>query len=140
MTETNIINQIPITMWSPVYNWSFISCCLCLAIIILTAKRATSQIAPVFYSKGAAHGMFTLTYLFLGLVSAIPKTYLHGVSYFDRAIVGVIASGVSLAVYHAIIKRLSSVIGVKENFLDDPDEKVSKPDEAKVPPQVEAKP
>jgi hypothetical protein len=122
METQNIIDKIHPSMWAPLYNWSFISCCLCLAILILTLKRATSQFSPTFYSKSSTHGWFTLSYLIGGFLAAIPKTYLVGTRYFDRLIIGIIASGISLAVYHAIIKRLSSAIGVKDKFLDDPDE------------------
>jgi hypothetical protein len=92
-----------------------------MAILILTFKRALSQFYPGFYAKRSVHGVFTMLYLVLGFLAAIPKSYLVGRGYFDRAIVGIIASGVSLGLYHAIIKRLSKAIGVKEEDFD-PDE------------------
>lgn len=117
-----IMNQLPTGTWSHVTNWPFISCCVCIAIIILTFKRAFSQIWAKAYARGPSHGVFTLMYLVLGLIAAIPSTYLMGVTYFQRAILGVIASGLSLGVYHAAIKRLAQAIGVKDNFLTDPDD------------------
>jgi hypothetical protein len=127
MNSSNIIDKINPSMWAPLYNWSFISCCFCLAILILTLKRATSQISPSFYGKSSTHGWFTLSYLLGGVLAAVPKTYLVGAKYFDRVIVGIIASGLSLAVYHAIIKRLSSAIGVPDKYLEDPDDKTPAP-------------
>ena len=121
MDAQNFIDRISPSMWAPVYNWSFISCCFCMAILILTFKRALSQFYPDFYAKRSVHGFFTLLYLIIGFLAAIPKSYLVGKGYFDRAIVGVMSSGVSLGLYHAIIKRVSNAIGVKEEDFD-PDE------------------
>lgn len=121
---STFINQVSPTAWSAVSSWPFISCCVCIAILILTFKRAFNQLWPKIYATSQAHGVFTLMYLVLGLLSAVPKTYLPATSFFQRAILGVIASGASLAVYHAIIKRLSGIIGVKDRYLVDPDEEV----------------
>jgi hypothetical protein len=121
MDSQNLIDKINPSMWASIYNWPFISCCFCMAILILTFKRALSQFYPDFYAKRSVHGFFTLLYLVIGFLAAIPKSYLVGKGYFDRAIVGIISSGVSLGLYHAIIKRLSNAIGVKEEDFD-PDE------------------
>jgi hypothetical protein len=118
----NFINQLPPSTWSAVSSWPFISCCVCIAVLILTFKRAFSQLWPKRYATSQAHGIFTLSYLFLGLLAAIPKSYLPGTSYFQRAILGIIASGASLTLYHAFIKRISGIIGVKDNYLIDPDD------------------
>jgi hypothetical protein len=118
----NLINQLPSSTWSAVSSWPFISCCICIAVLILTFKRAFSQLWPKTYATSQTHGIFTLSYLFLGLLAAIPKTYLPATSFFQRAILGIIASGASLTVYHAIIKRLSGIIGIKDTYLTDPDD------------------
>jgi hypothetical protein len=120
---SGLMAQLPQGTWSSLLGWPFISCCICLAVLILTLKRAFSQMWPLIYAKGSTHGLFTLSYLVAGFLAAVPKTYLHGPTYFDRAIVGILASGASLAVYHAALKRLGMIIGVKDSYLSDPDDK-----------------
>jgi len=111
-------------MWASLSSWQFLSCCICIAVVILTFKRAFKQFWPVLYTNSKVHGAFTLSYLVAGILAAIPKTYLPGAAFFDRLILGILASGASLAVYYAAIKRLAKVIGMPDIYSDlkDPDD------------------
>lgn len=118
----NLINQFSPGTFSALTSWSFISCCLCIAVIILTIKRSFKQFWPESYAKSTMHGFFTLSYLIAGFIAAIPKGYLIGTSYFNRAILGVLASGASLLVYHAVFKRFSKMIGIPDSYVGDLDD------------------
>jgi uncharacterized membrane protein YoaK (UPF0700 family) len=102
-------------------GWPFISCCLVIAIIILTIKRACKQFWPNTYKKSVIHGIFTLSYLVLGMCLAIPK-YLPGANVGSRLIVGILASGASLLVYHAAYKRLAKMVGLSDEYVNDLDD------------------
>jgi hypothetical protein len=120
-TAAVVLDKVPESMWAPVSNWAFLSCCLAIAIVVMTAKRIIHQAYPLTYDKGKTSAIFTAAYLVIGLLAAIPKSYLHGETYFNRALIGVIASGVSLVLYHALLKRIAAIFGVKESDIEDPD-------------------
>jgi len=118
----NVISKIPDGVLAPFSGWPFLSCCLAVAIVVLTLKRVVNQGWPTTFAKGKAHAAFTASYLVLGILAAIPKSYLYGSMFYQRVIVGVIAGGVSLAVYHALLKRVAGMLGVKETEISDPDD------------------
>lgn len=121
-TTQLLMDKVPESIWTPVTNWGFVSCCLVIAGFVLTAKRVMYQGWPAVYASGKAKAVFTSLYFVLGMLAAIPKSYLTGIGYFQRAVVGVIAGFLSLLVYHALLKKLASFLGVKESDITDPDD------------------
>ena len=132
MDPQNILNQFSAGTFSSLTSWAFLSCCLCIAVLILTFKRAVKQFWPAAYAKSTIHGFFTLSYLFAGLIAAIPNGYLAGTAYFNRAILGILASGASLLVYHAAYKRFAKAIGIPDSYVNGLDDDKGEVKEVKV--------
>jgi len=79
---------------------------------------------PKAYASDKVHAIFTASYVLMGFVAAIPKGYLYGNGYFQRMLVGIIAGGLSLVLYHALLKRFAGILGVNAMDIADPDDEV----------------
>jgi hypothetical protein len=113
-------------LWSPFVSWQFGVAAMVIIAILATLKKILRQIGSTVAEKGWFKVCMTVANLVLGLLVAIPKDFLLGNTYWQRALVGVCAGFLSNYIYTLLIKRLlprPSEIGDIEDF--DPDKAIN---------------
>ena len=111
-------------VWAPYNTWQFVTACLVVAVVMTTISNMITQAAPRLMERGYFKSILTFMNLGLGILISIPKNFLYGTLWIDRMLIGLVAGGLAHIMYHALLKRISIVLGVSPSDLNGSSRKV----------------
>ena len=99
---------------APFLDGSFFGIAIAISVVMAATAKSLRKLKPGLIQQPKVGFAMTWLNVVLGVLAAIPSTYLTGGSFLARMPFGIVAGGLSHAVYKLILKRLEFFGGKKD--------------------------